>query len=271
VNSICFDQEDMGFTPGVLAFTRIISADAINIQLGNVVSTQVGQILDADIYFNPGDTSVTFATPSALAANPTSYDLESLLVHELGHHFGFGHSAVFTAIMFPFAAAPGTFSGERPTAQQPDAPLGDDDRAGLRTLYPNPTDTTYIGSIQGRVLPANPLSLPTAPTGDRNLRRARGSCERIYWRCGRGHPRRLELHLPGAAQFDGTYLIQRLPVGNSYNIYVEPLNGVATPSTMSMALTLCRNANTDPGWPPAQACVVPSVNQEFTAAMLPAP
>jgi Matrixin len=198
VNSICFDQEDMGFTPGVLAFTRIISADAINIQLGNVVSTQVGQILDADIYFNPGDTSVTFATPSALAANPTSYDLESLLVHELGHLLGFGHSAVFTAIMFPFAAAPGTFSGERPTAQQPDAPLGDDDRAGLRTLYPNPTDTTYIGSIQGRVLPANPLSLPTAPTGDRNLRRARGSCERIYWRCGRGHPRRLELHLPEA-------------------------------------------------------------------------
>jgi hypothetical protein len=76
---------------------------------------------------------------------------------------------------------------------------------------------------------------------------------------------------PRPAQFDGTYLIQHLPVGNSYNIYVEPLNGVATPSTMSMALTLCRNANTDPGWPPAQACVVPGVNQEFTAAMLPAP
>ncbi|HTQ97474.1 MAG TPA: matrixin family metalloprotease, partial [Candidatus Acidoferrum sp.] len=207
VNSICFDQEDMGFTPGVLAFTRVITADAINTQLGNSVSTQVGQILDADIYFNPGDTSVSFATPSALAANPTSYDLESLLVHEFGHLLGFGHSAVFAAIMFPFAAAPGTFSGQRPTAQQPDAPLGDDDRAGLRTLYPNPTDTTYIGSIQGRVLPANPLSLPTAPTGVNGIFGAHvvavnastgavAAGTLAGWSCTS----------PGPAQFDGTYL-----------------------------------------------------------------
>ena len=65
--------------------------------------------------------------------------------------------------MFPFAAAPGTFAGERPTALQPDAPLADDDRAGLRTLYTDTNDTTYVGSIQGRVLPANPLSLPPIP------------------------------------------------------------------------------------------------------------
>jgi len=66
-------------------------------------------------------------------------------------------------MMFPFAPAPGTYTGLRPTAQQPDAPLADDDRAGLRTLYSDPNDTQYIGSIEGRVLPANPLSLPTSP------------------------------------------------------------------------------------------------------------
>jgi hypothetical protein len=273
VNSICFDQPDMGFTPGVLAFTRVITADAIGISLGNVTSTKVGQILDADIYFNPSDSSVTFATPSALSANPASYDLESLLIHEFGHLLGFGHSAVFAAIMFPFAAAPGTFSGERPTAQQPDAPLADDDRTGLRTLYPDPLDTTYTGSIQGRILPANPISLPTSPSGVTGIfgahvvavNSATGNVVAgtlAGWSCAS----------PGPAQFDGTYLIQHLPVGNSYQVYVEPLNGVVLPADVSTTLTsLCRNESTDPGWPPAQACVVPSADQEFTTAMLPAP
>src|SRR5712692_4891510 len=67
VNSICFDQLDMAFTPGVLAFTRVITADKIGAQLGSgPAATQLGQILDADIYFNPGDSRVTFATPAAL-------------------------------------------------------------------------------------------------------------------------------------------------------------------------------------------------------------
>jgi hypothetical protein len=56
MNSICFDQADMAFTPGVLAFTRVISTDRLGVQVGSsAVSTQLGQILDADIYFNPSD------------------------------------------------------------------------------------------------------------------------------------------------------------------------------------------------------------------------
>src|SRR5208337_433350 len=166
LNSICFDQPDMAFTPGVLAFTRVITADAIGIQVGSgAPSTTVGQILDADIYFNPSDSTVTFATPAALSANPKSYDLESLLAHELGHFLGFSHSAVWSAMMFPFAPTPGTFTGARPTAQKLDAPLADDDRTGLRVLYSDPNDTVYVGSIQGRIVPANPLSLPMTPPG----------------------------------------------------------------------------------------------------------
>src|SRR5712692_8403475 len=116
VNSICFDQADMAFTPGVLAFTRVITTDRLGVQVGSsAVSTQLGQILDADIYFNPSDSNTTYATPPALAMNPKAYDLESLLTHELGHFLGFSHSAVWSAIMFPFAPAPGTFSGVRPT------------------------------------------------------------------------------------------------------------------------------------------------------------
>src|SRR5579863_9668067 len=85
VNSICFDQADGAFTPGILAFTRVITADIIGVQVGTgAPATQVGQILDADIYFDPGSSTITFATPAALAASPKAYDFQSLLIHELG-------------------------------------------------------------------------------------------------------------------------------------------------------------------------------------------
>ncbi|MEQ1353565.1 MAG: hypothetical protein ABLT11_06075 [Candidatus Acidiferrum sp.] len=35
VNSICFGQADLAFTPGVLAFSRVITADRIGVQLGS--------------------------------------------------------------------------------------------------------------------------------------------------------------------------------------------------------------------------------------------
>ena len=79
----------LAFTPGVLAFTRVITTDRLGIQVGSsAVSTQLGQILDADIYFNPGNSNTAFATPQALSANPKAYDLESLLTDELGHFLG---------------------------------------------------------------------------------------------------------------------------------------------------------------------------------------
>jgi hypothetical protein len=112
----------MRFTPGVLAFTRVIVADRMGIQVGaGPVATELGQILDADIYFNPNDIFVTFAAPQVLAANPKSYDLESLMTHELGHALGFSHSNVWSAMMFPFAPTPGVCVGMRPTTQQLDA------------------------------------------------------------------------------------------------------------------------------------------------------
>jgi hypothetical protein len=274
LNTICFDQPDMGFTPGVLAFTRVITADAIGIQVGNgAPSTQLGQILDTDIYFNPSDSTVTFATPSALSANPKAYDLESLLTHEMGHALGFSHSAVWSAMMFPFAPAPGTFTGTRPTTQTLDAPLADDDRTGLRALYPDPNDTTYVGSIQGRIVPANPLSLPATPSGVTGVFGAHvvavdESSGAVIastlggWSC----------QAPGPVQFDGTYVLEHLPVGHSYYVYAEPLDGVVSPADVSPALdTLCRNSTTDPGWPSSQACVVPAANQQFTTRTRPAP
>lgn len=274
LNTICFDQADMAFTPGVLAFTRVVAADVTGIQVGSsAVSTQLGQILDADVYFNPSDPNTTFATPQELPAVPKSYDLESVLIHELGHALGFSHSAVWGAMMFPFAPAPGTFSGMRPTTSQPDVPLGDDDRTGLRVLYPDPADMQHQGSISGRITPANPLALPAFPPGVTGVFGAHvvavdNSSGAVIgatiggWSCT----------APGPAQFDGTYQISGLPVGSSYTVYAEALNGAANPSQFNNAIvSLCRNTMTDPGWPPLQACVVPAVDSSFTTRTRPGP
>jgi hypothetical protein len=274
VNSICFDQADGAFTPGILAFTRVITADIIGVQVGTrPPAVQVGQILDADIYFDPSSSTITFATPGALTTAPKAYDLESLLIHELGHTLGFSHSAVWAAMMYPFAPVPGTFSGNRPTAQQPDVPLGDDDRTGLRVLYPDPADTLNIGSLSGRVLPANPLSLPQSPPGVTGIfgahvvavDAASGAVVGATlggWSCA----------APGPAQFDGSYQISHLPLGHSYLIYAEPLDNSVPPSLVTPATaTLCRNPTTDAGWPPLQACVVPAVSTSFTTRTRPGP
>ena len=114
VNSICFDQPDGAFTPGVLGLHARDYRGPIGVQVGNAApSTEVGQILDADIYFNPGNSTVSYATPAALAANPRGPRfLESLLTHELGHFRALQpRSAIWNAMMYPYATAPGTFSG----------------------------------------------------------------------------------------------------------------------------------------------------------------
>src|SRR5882762_4345311 len=267
LNSICFDQADMAFTPGVLAFTRVITSDALGQQIGgSPAATQLGQILDADIYFDPSDSLITFAIPAALSASPKSYDLASVLTHELGHFLGFSHSAVWSAMMYPYAPAPGTFNGPRPSAQQPDAPLGDDDRTGLRILYPDPADAINVGGISGRILPANPLSLPLSPPGVTGIfgahvvavDQSNGAViagTMAGWSCA----------VLGPAQFDGTYQLDHLPIGHTYTVYAEPLDGVVSPGQITPALTnLCRNSTTDPGWPPLQGCIVPTVDISFT-------
>src|SRR6202140_5294616 len=95
VNSICFNQADLAFTPGVLAFTRVITADRIGVQFGSgAPSSEVGEILDADIYFNPSDSRTSYATPLALTATPAAYDMESILPHGGGEALAFSQSAV---------------------------------------------------------------------------------------------------------------------------------------------------------------------------------
>jgi hypothetical protein len=173
-------------------------------------------------------------------------------------------------VLSPFAPPPGTYWGPRPTASVPDGPLREDDRTGIRVLYPDPNDTTDAGVITGRVLPANPLSLADLPataageyvTGifgahvvavDANTGQVAAGVI-SGWSCSS----------PNAAPvFNGGYAIERLPLGHSYNIYIEPLDGAFLPSDIGgNGLNLCSTSTSAP-------CITPSVNTDFVAHVKP--
>lgn len=277
LNSICFNEPDAGFAIGVLAFTRVVSADIVGEQLSTASppSSFVGQILDADVLLRPSDVNTNFATPAALPTHPNAYDLESIVTHELGHSFGFDHSGVWRAMMFPFAPPPGQFTGIRPTTQSPDAALSDDDRTGLRILYPNTSDTVHVGTINGHIIPANPIALPISPVGVTGIFPAQAvavdnstgaiaASTMAGWSCSD----------PGPPQFDGSFSIAALPVGSSqnYQIYAEPLDGPVTLGNVIYNLTaICRNSQSDPGWPAQFACTVPASAAPFSARTRPGP
>jgi hypothetical protein len=276
LNTVCFNQSDAAFTTGVLAFTRVITADTIGQQISASApaSVFVGQILDADILIHPGDSTIRFATPAALPGNPAAYDLASVLTHETGHMFGLGHSGIWRAMMFPFVPSPGTFAGARPDSQTPDAPLSDDDRSAIRALYPDPSDASHIGSIAGRILPASTLSLSGQPAGTSGIFAAQvvavdngtgaiAGAALSGWSCSD----------PGPPVFDGSYRIAGLLIGPSqtYQLYAEPLDGPETATDALEQITLCRNTLTDPGWPAQLACITPTPPPPFSTALRRAP
>ena len=107
LNTICFIQSSAAFTAGVLAFTRVITANAPGASVGaSGPAALVGQILDADILFR-NEGQATYATPGALVTTrgQGAYDLGSLLTHELGHHLGLDHSAVWRSHVSVLAAS----------------------------------------------------------------------------------------------------------------------------------------------------------------------
>lgn len=269
VDTICFNQSSSAFTTGVLSFTRVLIAEAPSQTFGTAPSSAfAGQIVDADIYFR-NDGQATYATPGALATTPGAYDLESLLTHELGHLFGLDHSGVWRAIMFPFAPSPGTFVGERPAASAPDAPLADDDRAGLRSQYPDPADAVDVGYITGRVAPANPFALadfPATSTGQFvtgmfgsqvvAVDAATGSVFAATlggWTCDPS---------TSIVQFDGSYVLGPLPVGHSYVVYAEPFVGLVEGGDIAGAFANVCGSD-------ASTCTLPAVNTNFAPRIAP--
>jgi hypothetical protein len=175
--------------------------------------------------------------------------------------------------MYLFVSPPGQFVVNRPSPGALDAPLSDDDRTGVRALYPDPNDATFLGTISGRILPANSLTLATDPANPTGVFGAQvvavdaatgavAAAGISGWSCSD----------PGPPVFDGSYAIEHLLVGAGHNyiLYAEPLNGTVGPGDIAGSTSaLCRNQLTDPGWPPLFACIVPQVQNGFSVRIRP--
>jgi hypothetical protein len=117
-----------------------------------LLDSTTGSIIEADVFFN-----TRFPWSVAPAGDTGRVDLESVVLHELGHLIGLGHSALGEtertsagtrrviasgAVMFPIAMSPGTIA---------DRVLQPDDKAGVADIYPAGNRAGSAGSVQGRV------------------------------------------------------------------------------------------------------------------------
>ena len=138
-----------------------------------------GRFTDADIQIDP----------SLLKGN---FNVDSALRHEVGHLLGLDHSAVLSAVMFPFITSGGTPTG-----------LDSDDRIAIAAAYPRQDPILVGATLQGRVL------------GDSGAIFA----AQVVAVNAHGEPVATAL-----TSSSGEFMLVGIPSGR-YRIYAEPLDG----------------------------------------------
>jgi hypothetical protein len=138
-----------------------------------------GHFTDADIQIDPW----------LLQGN---FNVDTALRHEVGHVLGLDHSAVLSAVMFPFVT-----TGDVPIA------FDSDDRIAIANAYPRHDPTLVGATLQGRV------------TGDNGGIFA----AQVVAMSASGEP-----VATGLTNSAGEFTLAGIPAG-TYRIYAEPMDG----------------------------------------------
>ena len=145
-----------------------------------------GRFTDADIQIDP----------SLLGGQ---YNVDMALRHEVGHLLGLDHSAVLTAVMYPFASKDDTATG-----------LDSDDRLAMAAIYPRASTALAGATLQGRVM------------GDGG---GIFAAQVVVVNEG-GEP-----VVTALTSASGEFTLQGLPAGR-YRMYAEPLDGPVNVSSL---------------------------------------
>ena len=145
-----------------------------------------GRMLDADIRLDPSIFS-------------GEVNAQAVLEHEVGHTLGLDHSAVLTAVMYPYV-------GPEDSIAQLDA----DDRIAISTMYPQNDPTLRGATLQGRVLGDDGGIFAAQVVAVNAL----------------GHP-----VASGLTNVTGDFALVGVPAGR-YRLYVEPLDGPVVVSSL---------------------------------------
>ena len=170
-----------------------------------------GTIADSDIVFNPNVTIGGVLYPFSTDHSNLSFDLQSLLAHELGHSLGATHSPVIGSTMFQTQDYfyPGISVAEVTLHQT----LSADDVSFATARYPARTAAAQFGSIAGKVAFSTGLAVKGAlvVAVDPSVGTTIGG-----W----------------ASTSDGSYRLDAVPPG-SYLVYAQPANGPMMPVNLT--------------------------------------
>ena len=170
-----------------------------------------GTITDSDIVFNPSVVVSGVFYPLSTDHSNGSYDLQSLVAHELGHSLGATHSPVISATMFQLQ---GSFSAYNTVTEVTlHQALSADDVSFVTARYPAPSAAAQVGWISGKVA----FSTGSAVVGALVVAVDPASGTTIGGL---------------ASTSDGTYRLDAVPLG-SYLVYAQPANGPVTRTNLT--------------------------------------
>jgi uncharacterized protein (TIGR03437 family) len=183
----------VGSTASDVSVVGAAVAVTINTTAGFAQGTMAtGDVADSDIILNP---AIPFSTDGS-----TTYDLQAVITHELGHALGLNHSGLLGATMFQYS-------------QLSERYLSSDEISFASAVYPS--NTVVVGTLAGKVAAADGSAVQSALV------------EMIDTVNGNA--------LSALTGADGSYSVQG-PAG-SYVIYAEPLTGVVQAGNLYLLTT----------------------------------